>query len=122
MNLFSLKIIFVFSMVYRNIVCNIHSNEHKDTLDRRKENDKNNIITLSADCFNNGSILLTLYTSEPFTGSIYSRSVPSVCKALGDGKSKRTELFFNDPNKCGVQIITTKGIKPKVILNINNFY
>ena len=120
MNLFSLIVIFVFSMISRNIECTINSNEHKDTLDRRKDNDKNNIITLSANCFNNGSILLTLYTSEPFTGSIYSRSSPSVCKALGDGKSKRTELFFNDPNKCGVEISTTKGIIPKVMLNINN--
>ena len=107
-------------MIFKNIVCNIHSNEHKDILDRRKEHDKNNIITLSANCFNNGSILLTLHTSEPFTGLIYSRSVPSICRTLGDGKSKRTELFFNDPNECGVQIKPTKDINSKVILKINH--
>ena len=107
-------------MIFENIVCNIHSNEHKDILDRRKEHDKNNIITLSANCFNNGSILLTLYTSEPFTGLIYSRSAPSICRTSGDGISKRTELFFNDPNECGVQIKPTKDINSKVILKINH--
>ena len=103
-------------MVQQNVVCDINSNENKEILDRRKDNSRNNnnIITLSADCFKNGSILLTLYTSEAFTGSIYSRS-SSVCKTIGDGKSKRTKLFFNDPNECGVQLITAKGNNSKVM-------
>ena len=109
-------------MLYKTVICDINSdNEHKAILDRTKENTKNNIITLSADCHKNGSILLTLYTSEPFTGSIYSRSAPSICKTLGDGKNKRTKLFLSDPNECGVQLtITTKDIHSKVIRNINN--
>ena len=117
MNVFCLKIIFVLSVLYKKVFCDINSIEHKDTLDRRKENNRNankNIITLSADCFKNGSILLTLYTNEPFTGSIYSRS-SSVCKTVGDGKSKRTKLFFNDPNECGVQFITENVNNPKVL-------
>ena len=100
-------------------MCNINVKEGKDILARRKENYKRNLMTLTADCFKNGSILLTLYTSEPFTGSIYSRSVPSICKALGDGKSNRTILFFNDPNKCGVQLSSSQRIYPKVITNNN---
>ena len=117
MNVFCLKIIFFLSIIYKNAICDIKSNENKDILDRRKENNRNNnnnIITLSADCFKNGSILLTLYTSEPFTGSIYSRS-NSFCKTLGDGKNKRTKLLFNDPNECGVQLITANGNNLKVI-------
>lgn len=116
MNIFCLKLIFVLSTVYRNVVCDIRSDENKDILDRRKNNNRNynNVITLSADCFKNGSILLTLYTSEAFTGSIYSRS-SSGCKTIGDGKSKRTKLFFNDPNECGVRLITAKGNNPKVM-------
>ena len=105
------------SLLCKKVFCDISSVEHKDTLDRRKEHNRNankNIITLSADCFKNGSILMILYTNEPFTGSIYSRS-NSMCKTLGDGKSKRTKLFFNDPSECGVQLITKKGNNSKVI-------
>ena len=111
---FILKIIFVISLLTRNAFCGIRDKENKDVFDRRKTNYKNNLITLNADCFKNGSILLTLYTSEPFTGSIYSRRVPSNCKTLGDGKSKLTKLFLVYPNKCGVQSSTIQNISYKV--------
>ena len=99
------KIIFIILLLTRNAFCGIKSDEENKNVfeDRRKSDYKNNLITLNADCFKNGSILLTLYTSEPFTGSIYSRSVPSNCIALGDGKSKLTKLLLVDPRKCGVQ-------------------
>ena len=96
--------IFVISIIFKNVVnCDINTNEQKDILDRRKTNYKNDILTLTADCFKNGSILLTLFTNEPFTGSMYSRSsVPSNCKTSGNGKTKITKLFFGDPSQCGV--------------------
>ena len=74
MNVFCLKIVLVLSILCKKVFCDIDLNEHKDTLDRRKENNRNankNIITLSADCFKNGSILLTLYTNEPFSRNKY---------------------------------------------------
>ena len=104
MNSFHIKVIFVISIIFKNVVnCDINTNEHKDILDRRKTNYKNDILTLTADCFKNGSILLTLFTNEPFTGSMYSRSsVPSNCKTSGNGRNKITKLFFGDPSQCGV--------------------
>ena len=123
MNNIHLKTLFLISILYKNVSCDISVNEHKDFLDRRKENYKNSVVTLTADCFKNGSIFLTLYTNEPFTGSIYSRSAPSSCKTLGDGKSKRTKLFLNDTNQCGVQFSpTTYGIRnPRVITKYKHF-
>ena len=107
---FKFRIIFVISIICKNVICNINVKEGKDVPEQRKENQKTILMTLTADCFRNGSILLILYTSEPFSGSIYSRSVPSICKTLGDGKSKRTKLFFNDPSECGVQLSRPKKV------------
>ena len=48
-------------------------------------NSDKRFITLSADCSTvskNSSIGVTLHTSEPFFGSLYSRDYPSSCKIL----------------------------------------
>ena len=117
MNSFHIKVIFMISIIFKNVVnCDINTNEHKDILDRRKTNYKNDILTLTADCFKNGSILLTLFTNEPFTGSMYSRtSVPSDCKTSGNGRNKITKLFFGDPSQCGVTSHNAQDKNSKVM-------
>ena len=65
-------------------------------------------ITLSADCsylVSNGSYIgVTLHTSEPFYGSLYSRDHPSSCKSVGDGGTS-TKLIVSLDKDCGVQTV-----------------
>ena len=58
---------------------------------------------LNADCYKNGSILLTLRTNDVFVGAMYSRLFPSSsCKVVGDGTKKITKLMLINSKKCGV--------------------
>ena len=60
-------------------------------------------ITLSADCSawqDNQTIFVTLHTSEPFFGSLYSRDHASTCKSVGNG-SVKTKLVISPDLECG---------------------
>jgi hypothetical protein len=62
-------------------------------------------LTLSAECnADNRSIVLTLHTSEPFYGSLYSRDFQSTCKISGEGLTA-TKLVISPEKQCGVQMI-----------------
>ena len=70
-------------------------------------------INLSADCASlvpNGTIEVTLHTSEPFFGSLYSRDYPSSCKSVGEG-SVSTKLIVKLGSECGVQTISQRAGK-----------
>ena len=76
-------------------------------------NSNKRFITLSADCSTvskNGSIGVTLHTSEPFFGSLYSRDYPSSCKSVGDGGTA-TKLIVSLDKDCGVQSIPQRAGK-----------
>ena len=51
-------------------------------------------------------VFLTLFTDEPFSGSIYSRTHPGPpCRANGNGVTKITRLTLA-PDTCGVHNVT----------------
>ena len=76
----------------------------------RAESD-GHFLTLSADCQfevnNKVKVNLTLHTSEPFFGLLYSRDHPSTCKTVGDGKTA-TPLVIDDAEKCGLKLMAKK--------------
>jgi hypothetical protein len=86
---------------------------------------KKRFINLSADCASlvpNGTIGVTLHTSEPFFGSLYSRDHPSSCKCVGNGGTS-TKLVVTLGQDCGVQTISQRAgklvaISEKVNLSI----
>ena len=71
----------------------------------------NHFLTLSADCQfidqSDVKVNLTLHTSEPFYGLLYSRDHPSTCRTVGDGKTA-TPLVINDAEKCGLKLMAKK--------------
>ena len=80
------------------LVTRIHADEINN------HNSDKRFITLSADCSTvskNGSIGVTLHTSEPFFGSLYSRDYPSSCKSVGDGGTA-TKLIVSLDKNCRV--------------------
>ena len=81
--------------------------------DEQQPTDKR-FITLSADCsylVSNGSYIgVTLHTSEPFYGSLYSRDHPSSCKSVGDGGTS-TKLIVSLHKDCGVQTVPQRAGK-----------
>jgi len=78
----------------------------------KNQNINKRFITLSANCstVSNGSIGVTLHTSEPFFGSLYSRDYPSSCKSVGNG-GIATKLIVSLDKDCGVQSIPQRGGK-----------
>ena len=78
----------------------------------KNQNIDKRFITLSANCstVSNGSIKVTLHTSEPFFGSLYSRDYPSSCKSVGDGGTA-TKLIVSLDKDCGVQSIPQRAGK-----------
>ena len=87
-------------------------NNLKDQQQQQPTNKR--FITLSADCsylVSNGSyISVTLHTSEPFYGSLYSRDHPSSCKSVGDGGTS-TKLIVRLDKDCGVQTVPQRAGK-----------
>ena len=84
-----------------------------DIIKSSDQNDQKRFINLSADCASlvpNGTIGVTLHTSEPFTGSLYSRDHPSSCKRVGDGGTS-TKLVVTLGQDCGVQTISQRAGK-----------
>ena len=84
-----------------------------DDINSSDQNDQKRFINLSADCASlvpNGTIGVTLHTSEPFTGSLYSRDHPSSCKRVGDGGTS-TKLVVTLGQDCGVQTISQRAGK-----------
>ena len=84
-----------------------------DIIKSSDQNDQKRFINLSADCASlvpNGTIGVTLHTSEPFTGSLYSRDHPSSCKRVGDGGTS-TKLVVTQGQDCGVQTISQRAGK-----------
>lgn len=68
-------------------------------------------LTLSADCStfsDNGTVVLTLHTSEPFYGSLYSREFANACKVVGNGLVA-TKLVIQPGMECGIE-----RVKPTV--------
>ena len=62
-------------------------------------------VTLSADCskwLDNQTIYVSLHTSEPFFGSLYSRDHASTCKSVGKG-STTTRLVISPEVTCGIE-------------------
>ena len=84
-----------------------------DDINNSDQNDQKRFINLSADCASlvpNGTIGVTLHTSEPFFGSLYSRDHPSSCKCVGDGGTS-TKLVVTLGQDCGVQTISQRAGK-----------
>ena len=84
-----------------------------DSINSSDQNDQKRFINLSADCASlvpNGTIGVTLHTSEPFFGSLYSRDHPSSCKRVGDGGTS-TKLVVTLGQDCGVQTISQRAGK-----------
>jgi hypothetical protein len=84
-----------------------------DDINSSTQNDQKRFINLSADCASlvpNGTIGVTLHTSESFTGSLYSRDHPSSCKRVGDGGTS-TKLVVTLGQDCGVQTISQRAGK-----------
>lgn len=64
-------------------------------------------MTLQAECTDNGLIVASLNTMEPFSGLIYSRNHPSSCRVAGDNASP-TVLVMQD-QACGFRVETRRG-------------
>jgi len=93
-----------------------------DDINSSDQNDQKRFINLSADCASlvpNGTIGVTLHTSEPFTGSLYSRDHPSSCKRVGDGGTS-TKLVVTLGQDCGVQTISQRAGKLVAISDKEN--
>ena len=68
-------------------------------------NSDKHFLTLSAECGEAGNTAnLTLHTSEPFFGLLYSRDHPSTCKTVGEGLTA-TQLIIDEKKKCGLELM-----------------
>ena len=68
-------------------------------------NSDKHFLTLSAECGEAGNTAnLTLHTSEPFFGLLYSRDHPSTCKTVGEGLTA-TQLVIDEKKKCGLELM-----------------
>ena len=68
-------------------------------------NSDKHFLTLSADCGEDGRTAnLTLHTSEPFFGLLYSRDHASTCKTVGEGLTA-TQLVIDHEKKCGLELM-----------------
>ena len=68
-------------------------------------NSDKHFLTLSAECGESGNTAnLTLHTSEPFFGLLYSRDHPSTCKTVGEGLTA-TQLVIDEKKKCGLELM-----------------
>ena len=77
----------------------------KELLLSESANSEQHFLTLSAECGDAGKTTnLTLHTSEPFFGLLYSRDHPSTCKTVGEGLTA-TQLIIDEKKKCGLELM-----------------
>ena len=77
----------------------------KELLLSESANSEQHFLTLSAECGDDGKTTnLTLHTSEPFFGLLYSRDHPSTCKTVGEGLTA-TQLIIDEKKKCGLELM-----------------
>merc|ERR1719367_2481332 len=69
----------------------------------------NNFMTLRADCSDPYRVVVTLRTSEPFEGLLYSRNHASTCGVAGVGASNPVTTLVMDPERCGVEFSENGG-------------
>ena len=74
-------------------------------IQQSEANSDKHFLTLSAECGEAGNTAnLTLHTSEPFFGLLYSRDHPSTCKTVGEGLTA-TQLVIDEKKKCGLELM-----------------